>query len=39
MDVHYALEDYEIARGFILTCQSFTATPTLGIDVDSHSHV
>jgi ring-1,2-phenylacetyl-CoA epoxidase subunit PaaE len=39
MDVHYALEDYEIARGFILMCQSYPVTPTLGIDVDSHSHV
>ena len=37
MDVHYALEDYEIARGFILMCQSYPATPKIGIDVDSHS--
>jgi len=39
MDVHYALEDYEIARGFILMCQSYPATPSLGIDVDSHSQL
>ncbi len=39
MDVHYALEDYEIARGFILMCQSYPVTATLAIDVDSHSHV
>ena len=39
MDIHYALEDYEIARGFILMCQSYPATGTIGIDVDSHSHV
>jgi ring-1,2-phenylacetyl-CoA epoxidase subunit PaaE len=39
MDVHYALEDYEIARGFILMCQSFPATERIGIDVDAHSHV
>jgi ring-1,2-phenylacetyl-CoA epoxidase subunit PaaE len=39
MDVHYALEDYEIARGFILMCQSYPVTDTIGIDVDAHSHV
>ncbi len=39
MDVHYALEDYEIARGFILMCQSYPATPQIAIDVDAHSHV
>jgi ring-1,2-phenylacetyl-CoA epoxidase subunit PaaE len=39
MDVHYALEDYEIARGFILMCQSYPVTPSIGIDVDSHSHL
>lgn len=39
MDVRYALEDYEIARGFILMCQSYAVTATLAIDVDSHSHV
>jgi len=38
MDVHYALEDYEIARGFILMCQSYPVTSTIGIDVDSHVH-
>jgi ring-1,2-phenylacetyl-CoA epoxidase subunit PaaE len=39
MDVHYALEDYEIARGFILMCQSYPVSDTIAIDVDSHSHV
>ncbi len=39
MDVHYALEDYEIARGFVLMCQSYPVTATIGIDVDAHSHV
>jgi ring-1,2-phenylacetyl-CoA epoxidase subunit PaaE len=39
MDVHYALEDYEIARGFILMCQSYPATSKIGIDVEAHSHV
>ena len=37
MDVHYALEDYEIARGFILMCQSYPVTDTIGVDVDVHS--
>jgi ring-1,2-phenylacetyl-CoA epoxidase subunit PaaE len=39
MDVHYALEDYEIARGFVLMCQSYPVTATVGVDVDSHSQV
>ncbi len=39
MDVHYALEDYEIARGFVLMCQSYPVSDTLGVDVDSHPHV
>jgi ring-1,2-phenylacetyl-CoA epoxidase subunit PaaE len=39
MDIHYALEDYEIERGFILMCQSYPVTEKIGIDVDSHSHV
>ncbi len=38
MDVHYALEDYEIKRGFILTCQSFPVTDTLALDLDMVSH-
>lgn len=33
MDVHYALEDYEIARGAVLLCQSYAATPTLDVDI------
>jgi ring-1,2-phenylacetyl-CoA epoxidase subunit PaaE len=36
MDVHYALEDYEIARGYILMCQSYPVTDTVGVDVDDH---
>jgi ring-1,2-phenylacetyl-CoA epoxidase subunit PaaE len=38
MDVHYALEDYEIRRGFILTCQSYPVTDSLELDLDAVSH-
>jgi ring-1,2-phenylacetyl-CoA epoxidase subunit PaaE len=34
MDVRYALEDYEIARGFVLMCQSYPVTDRIGVDVD-----
>jgi ring-1,2-phenylacetyl-CoA epoxidase subunit PaaE len=34
MDVNYALEDYEIARGFVLSCQSFPVTDKLVLDFD-----
>ncbi|MBD5635503.1 MAG: phenylacetate-CoA oxygenase/reductase subunit PaaK, partial [Candidatus Eremiobacteraeota bacterium] len=34
MDVRYALEDYEIARGFVLMCQSYPVTDRIGLDVD-----
>jgi len=34
MDVNYALEDYEIARGYVLSCQSFPATDKVVIDFD-----
>jgi len=34
MDANFALEDYEVARGFILTCQSFPVTDELVIDFD-----
>jgi len=34
MDTHYALEDYEIARGFILPCQSYALTNELALDYD-----
>lgn len=37
MDVHYALEDYEIKRGYVLTCQSYPVTDTIGIDFDAAS--
>jgi len=34
MDSNYALEDYEVARGFILTCQSYPVTDQVTIDFD-----
>jgi ring-1,2-phenylacetyl-CoA epoxidase subunit PaaE len=34
MDVRYALEDYEIARGFVLMCQSYPVTDRIGLDLD-----
>ena len=36
MDANYALEDYEVARGFVLSCQSFPQTDTLVMDFDQH---
>jgi len=34
MDVNYALEDYEVARGFVLTCQSHPVTDSVTVDYD-----
>jgi ring-1,2-phenylacetyl-CoA epoxidase subunit PaaE len=34
MDANYALEDYELARGFILCCQSYPVTRDIVIDYD-----
>jgi ring-1,2-phenylacetyl-CoA epoxidase subunit PaaE len=34
MDANFALEDYEIARGYVLTCQSFPATDKVVLDYD-----
>lgn len=34
MDANYALEDYEIARGFALSCQSFPVTDRVVMDFD-----
>jgi ring-1,2-phenylacetyl-CoA epoxidase subunit PaaE len=37
MDVNFALEDYEVARGFILCCQSYPATDKVVVDFDQSS--
>ncbi|TAM09144.1 MAG: phenylacetate-CoA oxygenase/reductase subunit PaaK [Nevskiaceae bacterium] len=34
MDANYALEDYEVARGYILTCQSFPVSDALTLNYD-----
>jgi ring-1,2-phenylacetyl-CoA epoxidase subunit PaaE len=34
MDGNFALEDYEIARGYILTCQSYPVTERVVVDFD-----
>lgn len=39
MDINFALEDYEVARGFVLCCQSYPVTDQLEIDFDrEHAH-
>jgi len=37
MDANFALEDYEIARGFRLMCQSYPVTDKLVIDFDQET--
>ena len=34
MDVNFALEDYEVARGFILSCQSYPTSDKVVVDYD-----
>jgi ring-1,2-phenylacetyl-CoA epoxidase subunit PaaE len=34
MDTNFVLEDYEIDRGFILTCQSYPVTDRIFVDFD-----
>lgn len=38
MNRNFALEDYEVRRGFILMCQSVPATDVVRIDVDRAAH-
>jgi ring-1,2-phenylacetyl-CoA epoxidase subunit PaaE len=37
MDANFALEDYEVARGFVLTCQSYPVSDTLVLDYDQET--
>jgi ring-1,2-phenylacetyl-CoA epoxidase subunit PaaE len=37
MDVNFALEDYEVARGFVLACQSYPVTDKVTLDFDRTS--
>jgi ring-1,2-phenylacetyl-CoA epoxidase subunit PaaE len=37
MDANYALEDYEIARGFVLSCQAFPVSDRVVLDFDQDS--
>lgn len=37
MDANFALEDYEVARGFILTCQSYPLSNEVVLDFDQES--
>ena len=37
MDANFALEDYEVARGFVLTCQSYPASDKVTVDYDQTS--
>ncbi|MSQ58265.1 MAG: phenylacetate-CoA oxygenase/reductase subunit PaaK [Betaproteobacteria bacterium] len=37
MDSNFSLEDYEIARGFRLACQSYAVSERLTIDYDQHA--
>jgi len=34
MDVNFALEDYEVARGFVLACQSYPVTDQVSVTFD-----
>jgi ring-1,2-phenylacetyl-CoA epoxidase subunit PaaE len=34
MEVNYALEPDEVAKGYILTCQSYPLTPKVVLDFD-----
>ncbi|MGA2548865.1 MAG: 1,2-phenylacetyl-CoA epoxidase subunit PaaE [Burkholderiaceae bacterium] len=37
MDANFALEDYELARGFVLTCQSFPVSDQIVLDYDQET--
>ncbi|HEY0296838.1 MAG TPA: 1,2-phenylacetyl-CoA epoxidase subunit PaaE [Bordetella sp.] len=37
MDANFALEDYEVARGFVLSCQSYPVSDKLVLDFDQET--
>jgi len=37
MDANFALEDYEVARGFVLSCQSYPVSDRLTLDFDQET--
>jgi len=37
MDANFALEDYEVARGFVLSCQSYPVSDRLVLDYDQET--
>lgn len=37
MDINFALEDYEVARGFVLACQSYPVTDRVTLDFDQET--
>ncbi|MEI2417328.1 1,2-phenylacetyl-CoA epoxidase subunit PaaE [Orrella sp. JC864] len=37
MDANFALEDYEVARGFVLSCQSYAVSERLVLDFDQET--
>jgi len=37
MDANFALEDYELARGFVLACQSYPVSDRVVLDYDSET--
>ena len=39
MAANHALEDYEVANGYVLSCQSYPVSDTLVVDYDDQGHV
>ena len=37
LDNQFALEDYELARGFVLTCQAFPVSDAVTLDFDQET--
>jgi ring-1,2-phenylacetyl-CoA epoxidase subunit PaaE len=36
MIANHALEDYEVERGYVLSCQSYPVSDKLVVDYDTH---